>query len=387
MNNKKRSSTLLMLIIVVAVILTTSLVIVLTANDNKLAHGQDDVPGEEEINGSNNTDEEDNKEEEVKKPESLNALLIGFDKSNGLSDVVMVAHLDTDTNQVKLISLPRDLFIDFREDGFDKIKKENNIRVKYCKLTEVYSNAGWDDDALLVIKDVVEEVTQLDIDYTAAVTIEGFKNIVDAVGGVEFYVPEKMDYEDEAQDLYIHLKEGLQVLDGDKAEQLVRNRHYKGVPPDLKRIQMQQDFLIAMSNKILGIRDFDQIKELASTVYGHLKTDFGLITANEYVSYIFNLDLKEILLPENRITIPSDGEKINGIWYQTYKKDVVLESIDTLMNKKPTMPAETTPDDKEEDQASCTDTKDDNEHEKTTEAMKNKSLSTKNDDSKIEFVY
>ncbi|GMQ63082.1 LCP family protein [Vallitalea maricola] len=384
MNNKKRTSTLLMLIIVVAVILTTSLVIVLTANDNKLVNGQDDVPGGEEINGSNNTDEEDNKEEEVKKPESVNALLIGFDKSNGLSDVVMVAHLDTDTNQLKLISLPRDLFIDFREDGFDKIKKENNIRVKYCKLTEVYSNAGWDDDALLVIKDVVEEITQLDIDYTAAVTIDSFKDIVDAVGGVEFYVPEKMDYEDEVQGLYIHLKEGLQVLDGDKAEQLVRNRHYKGVPPDLKRIQMQQDFLIAMSNKILKIRDFDKIKELATTVYGHLKTDFGLVTANEYVSYIFNLNLKEILTPENKVTIPSDGEKINGIWYQTWNKDVVLESIDTLLNK-PTMPAETTPDDKEEDQASSTDTKDDNEHEKTTEAMKNKS--TKNDDSKIEFVY
>jgi LCP family protein required for cell wall assembly len=373
-----------MLIIVVAVILTTSLVIVLSAN-NKLAHGQDDEPSEAEINKPNNTDEEDNKEE-VCKPESVNALLIGFDKSNGLSDVIMVAHLDTDTNQVKLISLPRDLFIDFREDGFDKIKKENNIRVKYCKLTEVYSNAGWDDDALLVIKHVVEEVTQLNMDYTAAVTIDGFKDIVDAVGGVEFYVPEKMDYEDEVQGLYIHLKEGLQVLDGDKAEQLVRNRHYRGVPPDLKRIQMQQDFLIAMSNKILGIKDFNKIKELATTVYGHLKTDFGLVTANEYVNYIFNLNLKEILIPENRVTIPSDGEKINGIWYQTWKKDVVLESIDTLLNKEITMPAETTPDDKE-DQASSTETKDDNEHEKTKEAIKNKSLSTKNDDSKIKFVY
>lgn len=386
MNNKKRTSTLLMLIIVVAVILTTSLVIVLTANDNKLAHGQDNEPGEEENNDTNNIDEEDNKEE-VKKPESLNALLIGFDKSEGLSDVVMVAHLDTNTNEVKLISLPRDLFIDFRESGFDKIKKENNIRVKYCKLTEVYSNAGWDDDALLVIKDVVEEITQLEIDYTAAVTIDGFKDIVDAVGGVEFYVPEKMDYEDEAQDLYIHLKEGLQVLDGDKAEQLVRNRHYKGVPPDLKRIQMQQDFLIAMSNKILKIRDFDKIKDLASTVYGHLKTDFGLVTANEYVSYLFDLNLKELLTPENRLTVPSDGEKINGIWFQTWDKEVVLDSIDTLINKEATMPAKITPDNQIEDETGSADTKDNNEHEKTTEAMKNNNFSNKNNDNKIEYVY
>jgi anionic cell wall polymer biosynthesis LytR-Cps2A-Psr (LCP) family protein len=193
-----------------------------------------------------------------------------------------------------------------------------------------------------------------------------------------------MDYDDRAQGLHIHLKEGLQVLDGDKAEQLVRNRHYRGVPPDLKRIKMQQDFLRAMSNKILNIRDFDQIKELVGTVYGHLKTDFGLITANEYVSYIFGLDMKEILMPENIITIPSDGEKINERWYQVWDKDMVLESIDDLLNKQVTMPAEIESDDEEQDISANTD--DDNNHE-STRAITNNNFSNKNDDGKIEFVY
>ena len=126
----------------------------------------------------------------------------------------------------------------------------------------------------------------------------------------------------------------MQLLDGDKAEQLVRNRKYNG-SPDLKRIKVQQDFLIAMSNKILKIRDFDQISELGTTVYNLLKTDFGLVTANEYISYIFSLNLSELLTSDNRITIPSDGEKVNHIWYQTWDKQKVLDSIDELLNKKP----------------------------------------------------
>lgn len=387
MNNKKRTSTLLMLIVTVAVILIATLVIVLTANNNELAHGQDN----ELENNDNKISTDNEKEKEIEKPDSVNALLIGFDKSNGLSDVVMVAHLDTETNQVKLISLPRDLLIDFRKSGFDKIKQKNNIKASYCKLTEVYSNAGWDDDALLVVKDVVEEITQLEIDYTAAVNIDGFKAIVDAIGGVEFYVPQRMHYTDRVQGLYIDLHEGLQLMDGDKAEQLVRNRKYSG-SPDLKRIKVQQDFLIAMSNKILKIRDFDKITDLASTVYGLLKTDFGLVTANEYVSYIFDLNLSELLTSENRITVPSDGTKMNHIWYQTWDKQEVLDSIDELLNKKPETPEETDTDEKTTDESekrNDTESKnndvDDNEKGETSEAMN--SINDKNNDDEIEFLY
>ncbi len=53
----------------------------------------------------------------------------------------------------------------------------------------------------------------------ATIDVGGFKEVVDAVGGVEFYVPQRMYYPDPLQDLYIDLQEGLQLLDG-QAEQL-----------------------------------------------------------------------------------------------------------------------------------------------------------------------
>lgn len=335
MNNKK-SNSLLVLIIIVAIVMLSTLGIVLAENFDATKSNK-----EQEYVDNQQDDNQDNvKEEEIQKevkPESVNALLIGFDKSKALTDVVMVARLDTETNKIKMISLPRDLFIDFRQDNLNKIKKDNNLRVKYCKLTEVYLNAGADKDAMLVLRDIVKELTNIDINYTIAINIDGFKDIVDLIGGVEFYVPKRMKYRDDYQHLHINLHKGLQLLDGDKAEQLVRNRKYYGeVPPDIQRIKVQQDFLSAMTNKILEIRDFDKISKLASSTYKLLETDFGLLVVNKYVDYLYNLNINELLTTENMYVVPSYGEKINGIWYQKYKEEEVKEIAEKLLSNNVT---------------------------------------------------
>lgn len=335
MNKNKKTSPLPMLIIAVTAVLLITVGIVLAGDFNTPDKGQEEEPDIVDVTDTNdNIDGEDDIEVNTKPP-SANALIIGFDKSKGLTDVVMVAHLDTDTNEVKIINLPRDLMIDFREDGFDTIKKENQLKIKYCKLTEVYSLAGWNEQALLVIRDIAEEITGLDIEYTAAIDIDSFKDLVDTIGGVEFYVPERMWYRDDYQDLYIDLQEGLQLLDGDKAEQLVRNRRFKkSVPaPDKQRIKIQQDFLIAMSNKILKIRDFEQIKDLASTAYDLVKTDFGYLVVAKYVDYLFNQDLTQLLSGDNMAIIPSSGKKVDGQWFEVWSREKAKETIDDLFQK------------------------------------------------------
>ncbi len=340
MNKNKKTSSLPMLIITVTAVLLITIGIVLSGDFNTSEEGQEGEHGQEitdEIdNNTNDDDGDDGDEDDILKPPSANALIIGFDKTKGLTDVVMVAHLDTDTNEVKIINLPRDLMIDFREDGFDEIKEENKLKIKYCKLTDVYNNAGGDKNALLVVKDIAEEITELNIDYTAAIYIDSFKKLVDTVGGVEFYVPQNMWYNDEVDDLHIDLKEGLQLLDGDKAEQLVRNRKFnKDFPaPDIQRIMIQQDFLIAMTNKILKIRDVDQIKELASTAYELVKTDFGYLVVAQYVEYLFYQDLTQLLSAENMAIIPSYGKYIDGLWYQSWSRKEAKETIDNLFKEE-----------------------------------------------------
>ena len=91
----------------------------------------------------------------------------------------------------------------------------------------------------------IKEITGMPIHYYCEVNFIGIREIVDILGGVDYDVPMKMDYEDPEQDLYIHLEKGPQHLDGDKAEQLLRFR--KGYAnQDLGRINTQQGFIKEM---------------------------------------------------------------------------------------------------------------------------------------------
>lgn len=270
-------------------------------------------------------------EEEDKIPEPINGLIIGFDKTGGLTDVMMVGHIDPINNQIKVISIPRDLEVYFTNPAFADIKAnnpENNIL--HCKINNLYSLTGWDEQALQDLKSVVEVITGLKIDYMMTIDISGFGEMVDAVGGVDFYVPQDMHYSDPIQDLYIDLKQGQQILDGDKAEQLVRYR--KGYKMgDLQRIKVQQEFIATLVDQVANTRDLGQIKNLITTGYNLLETDFGLVTMLEYAEFFIGLDLEHILSEENMITIPSYGEKVEGVWYQYFDLEKANKSVEELL--------------------------------------------------------
>jgi len=271
--------------------------------------------------------------EEEKIPEAINGLVIGFDHSGGLTDVMMVGHIDPVSNQIKVISIPRDLEIYFTDPAFKAIKTNNpKNRILHCKLNNIYSLIGWDEAALQDVKSIIEVITGLEIDYMMTIDISGFDKMVDAVGGVDFYVPQNMHYSDPVQDLYINLKEGQQILDGDKAEQLIRYR--KGYRMgDLQRIKVQQDFMVALVDQVAKTRDFGRIKELVTTGYHLLETDFGLVTMLDYAEFFYKLDLDHILREENMMTIPSRGEKVEGRWFQYFDLGKANEAVKELLEK------------------------------------------------------
>ncbi len=273
--------------------------------------------------------QEEEPEEDV--PEAINGLLIGFDKTGGLTDVIMVGHIDPENNKVQIISVPRDLEVYFTDEAFADIKRNNpKNRILHCKLNNIYSLIGWDEQALLDVKSVVEVITGLKMDYMMTIDISGFGEMVDTVGGVEFDVPQDMKYSDPYQDLYIDLDKGLQVLDGDKAEQLVRFR--KGYERgDLQRIEVQQDFMSAFVDKVSSQGDFSQITQLIRTGYDHIETDFGLVVMLEYAEFFFNLNLEHILSGDNMMTIPSYGEKVEGMWFQFFDLEESNKAVEELL--------------------------------------------------------
>ncbi len=289
------------------------------------------VSSGDEGNSVQETADQGEQEQGITVPPSTAGLLIGLDKSGGLTDVLMVGYLDTVKNEVKIVSVPRDLTIDFREPYFKDIKANNpDNNILYCKLTEYYYLTGKTEQSLQDIRSIIEIITGLDIQYMMAININGFKDVVDAVGGIDFDVPQNMKYDDPVQDLHIHLKAGMQHLDGDKAEQLVRFRKYQ--MGDLQRIQVQQQVLTAIFQKVMTIDSFDQWLALSTSIFNMFEADFGLLTVMQYAEYVFGLDYETLVSPDNMTTIPSWGELVDERWFQKWDIDeanaVVKELIE-----------------------------------------------------------
>lgn len=324
------------LITLIVIVLAIAGVTVWGITDNVTNTNKNDqmseVDSQDKLNQEVRNDEiEANQLIEPENLKNINGLLIGFDRSNGLTDVIMIAHLDVQTHQVKLISVPRDLHIDFQLEQFSGIRSQYEIGPSYSKLTEIYGHVNGNNNPLLAVKDTVEKITGLTIDYTATINIDGFKDIVDVLGGISFDVPQNMNYDDDVQDLHIHLTKGQQLLDGDKAEQLVRFRHYK--MGDLQRIQVQQDFMVAMANKILESNSWLTLAKLVTTILSYFDTDFGLVELLSYVQMMSQFDMVEIMKPSNRMTVPSYGELINELWYQKWDVEGTPESIEAFINQ------------------------------------------------------
>ena len=122
--------------------------------------------------------------------------------------------------------------------------------------------------------------------------------MIDALGGVDFDVPQNMNYDDPVQDLHIHLKKGFQHLDGDKAEQLVRFRRYP--TGDIKRVEVQQDFMKALADQKLNPTIIASLPELFNVWTENIRMSFK---GDDIIRYSGNLlklrseNIKAYLLP------------------------------------------------------------------------------------------
>lgn len=326
MNFKKNKLSLILVVIllILGIILAKN---IYEFNDNMRKIEEKEKSGNK---GEESGVETDGKEEvKEEKLETISGVIIGCDKSKALTDVVMVLNYDPNTNKIKIISIPRDLKIEFNEE-FRQVKENNSdINLIYSKLTEVYYYAGDDEDAIQSIKEIASIITGLDIDYYAKVDLKAFKEIVDLVGGVEFDVAERMYYNDPMQNLLINLQKGQQLLDGEHAEMLVRYRRY--VWGDLDRIKVQRQFLKALTDKILNIKNPVTIMSLVQNIYSNIETDFNLVDVMKYMRYIIKLDYSNLLNEENMMTIPAHPQKIDNIEYLKWDKEKSDEETKQLL--------------------------------------------------------
>ena len=239
-----------------------------------------------------------------------------------LTDTIMVASYNPNTQKATLLSIPRDTYV-----GTNPAKA-----TAYQKINSIYSRKQNPQDVL----DAVNDITGLNLQYYVIVKTEGFIKLVDAIGGVTFDVPIDMDYDDTSQDLHIHLKAGEQELDGDKAEQLVRFRHNNdgtSYPEeygdnDLGRMRTQREFIMAVIKQTARVENIFKLGQILDVAEENVITNIDFNAIKDYIPYAVEFNTDNLLTA----TLPGETSNKNdaGTWVFIYDKKETAALIQEL---------------------------------------------------------
>lgn len=188
-------------------------------------------------------------------------LVSGVDDGNGGSDTNILVAVDAAGGYIYGVSIPRDT---------KAVVEGKNHKINYAY------NAG----GMELLADVVSDQLGIPVDYTVLVDLRGFEALVDAIKGVDFYVPVDMDYDDPIQGLSIHFSKGMQHLYGADALKVVRFRHNNDGTgygsEDIGRMQTQQNFLKAVAKQTLTVSNLDKVDDFVKIFNAYVETDLSL---------------------------------------------------------------------------------------------------------------
>ncbi len=260
----------------------------------------------------------------MKRNIKMNVAVMGTDKEGTRTDVMFIAHYDSAKESVDLLSVPRDTRVQICDDVLENYKENKCNYQSVTKLNAIHAYSKKEDACENTVLQL-EDLLDIQIDNYVKVNLDAFRKIVDTVGGVEVDVPQDMYYKDPVQDLYINLKAGVQTLDGDMAEQLVRFRKYP--TGDIGRIEVQQLFMKALAEKVLSSESIlKNLPKYIKVLYEDVETDISLKDALKYVNYINKIDMNKITMH----TLPGEGRNIGNTSYFVYDPDEMGLLVDKI---------------------------------------------------------
>ena len=265
---------------------------------------------------SDMADSEDLEEKEIKtkvKNEIL-FLMMGVDakdvrQSKGTrTDTMMLMKVNFETGKVDLLSLPRDTRV--------------LVRGKEDKLNHAHAYGGTS-----LTMATVREFLNIDLDYYVKVDYKAVKAIVEAIGGVEIDVPQRMRYSDPTADppLNINLYPGLQVLDGEGAHDFLRYRSgYKEGDPG--RIKAQQYFMKELIKQTLKPKNILKLPKLIETYFDYVDTNIPMGAVLKGVGVANKIDVENI----NSKTITGHNQRIGGLDYLIYDREETRQIVEEM---------------------------------------------------------
>lgn len=239
-----------------------------------------------------------------------NFVVAGVDDDGTRTDIILLCQYNMAENKMTILQVPRDTKIE--TDRADK------------KINSAYGSKEKEK----ALSAALEQLTGIKTDKYAIITFKGFRDIIDAIGGVEIEVPMRMYYTDPVQNLTIDLRKGKQTLNGKQAEMFMRfrqNNDGSGYPDgDVGRVKTQREFYTAVANKLLSGNTVLKAPKLLGIVQKSLKTNFSGEEMLSYAGKAMKLNLDNITI----LQVPGEGKYIGKVSYFVVDTEKLKELVE-----------------------------------------------------------
>ncbi|MBP1744322.1 MAG: putative cell envelope-related function transcriptional attenuator [Firmicutes bacterium] len=228
------------------------------------------------------------------------------------TDTIILVNYNPNTDALNIVSIPRDTLVQIKGHN-QKINASN-----------IVGGEGY-------LTKAVEDLLDIDINYTARVNYEGFRKLIDALGGVDMYISRNMYYDDASQNLHIYFKKGTTVhLDGEKAEEFFRWRQNNDgtgfADGDLGRINNQHLFIEKVIEKVKTPTIIAKIPTIMSIVPKYVTTSMKPEEMLKYAVKFSNVDKSKIVMSTLQGTTPTIG----GVSYFVYSEELNTELLASI---------------------------------------------------------
>ncbi|MDI3297868.1 MAG: LCP family protein [Bacillota bacterium] len=215
----------------------------------------------------------------------VSVLVLGVQQAQNLhqpplTDSILLARIDPASRRAALLSIPRDLWVAIPGHGHGRI------------------NSAYELGGPALVEEVVAQLTGIRPDYFLVIDYDGFRRLIDDVGGVTVDVPRTLDdpafpAPDMVHYQHLVIPKGVQHMDGQLALAYVRERHADPLG-DLGRAQRQQQLLLALKQQFLRVQNLPRIPRILRDLGQTIRTDFPLSQVPGYAAALEALPQERI---------------------------------------------------------------------------------------------
>jgi len=242
-------------------------------------------------------------------------LVVGLDDENNNADTIMVGSFDAREQRAHVISLPRDTRVD--------VQRRQGQRRLAASYPSGRGGGRGHEGGIAQMKSEVQSLIGFEPDFYVTVDFRAFERMVDAVDGVEIYVPRRMYY-NHGGTVNINIPAGRQTMDGRTALHFAR---YRRTITDFGRVENQQKLVAALFSELLTPRTILRVPELISIYNEHVNTNMSITDMLWFANQLTNLGNMEI----STYTIPM-ARTDRQLWYEMPCEEGILELVNRTIN-------------------------------------------------------